>query len=105
MSEGVGSIVSGGVERERSGQGAGEATAFRVRVCWVKAGHDVLHERAPFVLSLLHEVRPVWLGCCPRCVERGIAPALPRPGSDRIGSMIRAVEPGPLPQIKKEREP
>lgn len=25
--------------------------------CWVKAGHDLLHEREPFLRALLHKVR------------------------------------------------
>ena len=34
-----------------------EETLFRTHTCWVKAGHDVLHERKPFMMALLHKVR------------------------------------------------
>lgn len=30
---------------------------FRLHACWAKAGHDMLEERTPFVLSVLHKVR------------------------------------------------
>lgn len=32
------------------------SASFRVHACWVRAGHDLLHERTPFFLSLLHKV-------------------------------------------------
>lgn len=34
-----------------------EKNVFRTHTCWVKAGHDVLHERKPFLMALLHKVR------------------------------------------------
>lgn len=34
---------------------------FRLHACWAKAGHDMLEERAPFLLSVLHKVYiPEW---------------------------------------------
>lgn len=42
---------------------------FRMHTCWVKAGHDVLHEREPFLLLLLHKVQIDLISiCCTRCL-------------------------------------
>lgn len=43
----------GGNKDEEQGPVGG---LFRVHACWVKAGHDLLHERRPFLLSLLYKV-------------------------------------------------
>ena len=42
-----------GGSAERRAQGE---SGFRTHTCWVKAGHDVLHERKPFLLALLQKV-------------------------------------------------
>lgn len=58
-------------ERQRGDGGSSllheeaDATAkggrLRVHAAWVKAGHDVLHERDSFLLSLLHKVCSVYV--------------------------------------------
>lgn len=47
----------GDVEKRGAAPPPPEDTFFRTHTCWVKAGHDVLHERKPFLMALLHKVR------------------------------------------------
>lgn len=64
--------TAGGAQKRASADEVGQGvanfkTSFRFHVSWVKAGHDVLHERAPFILSLLEEVR--WSPQAGLCVQ------------------------------------
>lgn len=53
----------GGAEGDRRERGNSDEDRghgkelLRAKICWVKAGHDVLHERGSFMLALLHKVR------------------------------------------------
>lgn len=64
-----------GARGGREGEGSGNEKnngSFRIHACWVKAGHDVLHERKPFILGLLHKVQALSTVSVPardRCVS------------------------------------
>lgn len=44
---------------ERDSERTGEKAKHRLvtHTCWVKSGHEVAHEREPFLRALLHKVR------------------------------------------------
>lgn len=43
-----------GEDQERRGKHGGGMPV--THTCWVKAGHDLIHEREPFLRALLHKV-------------------------------------------------
>lgn len=44
-------------EQDNERRGERRKTPLVTHTCWVKSGHDVLHERQPFMRALLHKVR------------------------------------------------
>ncbi|CAM9910671.1 unnamed protein product, partial [Ectocarpus sp. 12 AP-2014] len=53
--EGDGGNEDGSRGGDVAAQGRGGHGLFRTHTCWVKAGHDVLHERGPFLRALLNK--------------------------------------------------
>lgn len=54
--KGDGGNEDGGRGSDVKEQGRGGQGLLRTHTCWVKAGHDVLHERGPFLRALLNKV-------------------------------------------------
>ena len=43
-------------DEDRKLRGSREKNRFVTHTCWVKAGHDLVYERGPFLRALLHKV-------------------------------------------------
>ncbi|CAM9926140.1 unnamed protein product, partial [Ectocarpus fasciculatus] len=61
--EGEGANEDGGRGSDIAEQGRGGQGLLRTHTCWVKAGHDVLHERGPFLRALLNKAIYACHGC------------------------------------------
>lgn len=53
---GVGATAGDSRDSPEDDNGEQGQSSLRIHTCWVKAGHDMLHERKPFLLALLDKV-------------------------------------------------